>query len=175
VRLPHVLQRIERSAPEKGQALVEFSFSLILLIIIMSGILDLGRLYYMWVSLEDGAGEAALYLSINPDCRTAPAVGSPLYPRCNDPNNAYYRAENSGGGMVDWTGADITMCIRAYGVVECYSDWAPGTATIGDSVQVTIRYQFEPVTPFIIRMLEGRELWMTVEASQIIVSEGQME
>ena len=67
------------------------------------------------------------------------------------------------------------MCIRAYGVVECYSDWAPGTATIGDSVQVTIRYQFEPVTPFIIRMLEGRELWMTVEASQIIVSEGQME
>ena len=51
---------------EQGQSLVEFAVGLVVILVILCGLLDLGRAYFIYVALEDGAGEAALYLSINP-------------------------------------------------------------------------------------------------------------
>src|SRR5512145_776992 len=73
---------------QRGQSFVEFSLSLVLILLILCGLLDLGRVYLIYVALTDGAGEAALYLSINPNCPEP----DPAKPECNDPNNARYRA-----------------------------------------------------------------------------------
>ena len=89
---------------EQGQSLIEMSVGFILLLITLSGILDFGRAYFSYIALEDGAGEAALYLSIDPTCRRA-LDG----PQCSDPNNAEYRARTSGGQNVDWSAANITI------------------------------------------------------------------
>jgi len=143
-------QRLTRS--ERGQSLVEIALSLPLLLLLLSGLLDLGRLYFVYVALEDGAGEGALYLSINPECPTFDASVN-----CTDPNNADYRARTSGGLAVDWSTADITLDRPVIGV--------------GEPVKVTIRYQFGLVTPVIPRLLGIEQIPLTVEASQIIVSE----
>lgn len=136
---------------ERGQSLVEFMLGAVVLILILSGILDLGRLYFVYVALEDGVGEAALFLSINPYCTTA-AGG----PDCADPNNAEYRARTSGGGAVDWSAATIDIQMAPY-------------AGVGAPVSVTITYPYRLITPFVSQI--ANEIQLSVTATQTVISE----
>jgi hypothetical protein len=52
---------------EKGQSLVEFAFSLVILLILISGIVDLGRAFFTYMALHDAAQEGAIYGSLNPE------------------------------------------------------------------------------------------------------------
>ncbi len=45
---------------ERGQSMVEMALGFVLLLIVLSGLLDVGRAFYIYVALEDAAGEAAL-------------------------------------------------------------------------------------------------------------------
>jgi hypothetical protein len=145
------IQRSQRL--EKGQSLVEMTVGFVILILILSGLLDLGRAYFIFVALEDGAGEGAIYLSIKPDCRTA-ADGAD----CADPNNADYRARNSGGGLVDWQTATIVA-------------HRPNLYGVGDPVSVTISYQFALLTPIMPQIAGVNPLTLSVTADQTIISE----
>jgi len=51
---------------EKGQGMIEFSVSLVLVLTLVVGIVDLGRAIFTFMALRDGAQEGALYGSINP-------------------------------------------------------------------------------------------------------------
>lgn len=145
---------------ERGQSLVEFAFTAMILVILLSGIVDLGRLYYIYVALEDAAGEAALFLSVAPTC---PTEASGLAGECDHPNNAEWRARHAGGGaLLDWADAYIITDV-------------PDVPVIGDTVEVSIQYDFNALTPFVTNLLENRPLTLTAIAAQIIVSEGQTE
>ncbi len=142
-----------RNKFQRGQSFVELSLSLVVILLMLSGLLDLGRIYFIFIALEDGAGEAALYLAINPECMTA-SDGE----QCADPNNAEFRARNAGGGVVDWSGAVIrTNTPAPYGV--------------GDPVAVSIEYSFNLLTPIIPRIVGFNPLTLRAEASQIILTE----
>ena len=52
---------------EKGQSLLEFALILPVLLIILAGVLDLGRLYFAYVAVTDAAAEGATYAAMNPD------------------------------------------------------------------------------------------------------------
>lgn len=52
---------------QKGQSLLEFALLLPILLILLMGLLDLGRAYYVIVTLEDMAGEGAIYAAMYPD------------------------------------------------------------------------------------------------------------
>ena len=77
---------------EKGQSMVEFALTLPILIVILSGLIDVGRMYFAYIFLEEAAAEAALYVSLHPDCVQA----DPTQPECDDPNNGLWRARYSG-------------------------------------------------------------------------------
>lgn len=144
---------------ERGQSLTEVAISASVLLLIVAGILDLGRLYFVYVALEDAVGEAALYLAaVNPYCRFETDVPpSPPGGSCADPNNAEYRARNAGGGQLTWDTANITL-----------TQW--GTQ-VGEPVEVTITYQFELITPIIPRTVGVNPLTLTTSARQIVVNE----
>lgn len=145
------LQRAQRL--EKGQSLVEMTIGFVVLIVILSGLLDLGRIYFIYVALEDGAGEGAIYLSIKPACRTA-ADGA----ACANPNNADYRARNAGGQLVDWSTANVIIDrTSVYGV--------------GDPVSVSIEYQFRLLTPIMPQIAGINPLTLRVRADQTIIAE----
>ena len=55
-----------RKEKENGQSLVEFVLLLPVLLIILAGVLDLGRMYYTLVAPTDAAGEGAAYAAICP-------------------------------------------------------------------------------------------------------------
>ncbi len=139
---------------ERGQSLVELTLGFTMLLILLSGLLDLGRAYYIYVALEDGAGEAALYLSINPHC-WSPSDG----PNCGDPNNALYRATHAGGGFVDWQAATINVSPANY----------EDRNEIGETVTVTIDYSFELLTPVMPQIAGANPITLRGEAAQMIV------
>jgi len=51
---------------EKGQSLVELAFAIVLLLVLLAGIIDLGRLLFFYISLRDAAQEGAVFGQINP-------------------------------------------------------------------------------------------------------------
>jgi Flp pilus assembly protein TadG len=140
---------------ERGQSLVEMTIGLIILLIIASGLLDLGRAYFTYVALEDGAGEAALYIAVNPDCLQDNA--DPSDGVCDDPSNAMWRAENAGGAFVDWSSATVN-----FNPAPPYSE--------GDAVEVTIAYPYELLTPVIPDIAGANSLTLTAHAVQTIVA-----
>ncbi len=140
---------------ERGQSLVEVSLSLMLLLTLFSGIVDLGRAYIASVALQDAVNEGAIYLSIEPACRYVLDGGSL---DCNDPNNAEYRARNAGGGEIDWSRTEITVTRSA-------------TYGTGDPVTVSVRYRFPLITPIISQLLSRDSLILGASATHIIISE----
>lgn len=161
---------------QRGQSMVEFALSLVLLITLLSGLLDLGRIYFIYTQLEDAAGEGALYLAMKPRCRTSAGAG------CSDPGNAMYRIRNSGGGLVDWSDpliADVNIqyqdtaapldCGGDLGI-DCYP--APATTyrfSLRDTVVVTITYQVPLLTPIVPQIAGRAFLPLTVRATQSII------
>lgn len=142
---------------QRGQSLAEMSLGMIVIVVLLLGLLDLGRIYFIFVALEDSAGEAALYLSINPDCRTPSDLDSDGNP-CSDPNNAQYRALHAGGNLVDWS--DITINVTR-----------PAVYGVGDPVSVEVRYTFPLLTPIIPQIVGFNPLTLVSSATQTIIAE----
>lgn len=142
-----------RAEMERGQSLVEMAISMGVLVLLLMGLLDLGRAYFVYVALEDAAGEAALYLSIYPKCRFE-SDGA----ECVDPNNAQYRAETASGGNIDWSLVSVAVD-------------RPSIYGVGDPVTVTIEYPFTLITPIIPRIAGVNPIVLTGQATQIIIGE----
>jgi Flp pilus assembly protein TadG len=76
---------------ERGQSLVELGISLLILLYLLSGAVELGVLLFQFVQLRDAAQEGALYGSMNPtetswvniEARARAASASPI--NLNDP------------------------------------------------------------------------------------------
>jgi Flp pilus assembly protein TadG len=59
-------QTLSTSPQEKGQSLLEMAFATVVLLILLAGIVDLGRLFFTYVALRDAAQEGAVFASVCP-------------------------------------------------------------------------------------------------------------
>jgi hypothetical protein len=168
---------------ELGQALIEMAITAPVLILILSGLLDLGRVYYTFIALEEAAAEAARYMAISPYCDDDTAPGGQ---QCVDPNNALYRGLRAGNdeydeALLEWNiPYDLTDPIRADIIVENEFDdpfeQCGGNISIGCVVTVQLSYEFEFITPGIqniARAVTGGTgtLDLRVQATEIMVYE----
>ena len=55
-----------RRYSEKGQSLIEFAVSLLILLLLLAGAVDAGRAFFTFMSLRDAVQEGALWGSYNP-------------------------------------------------------------------------------------------------------------
>lgn len=165
---------------QQGQSLVEVAISLPILLLILSGLLDLGRIYYTYIALEEAAAEAALYLAISPDCAYDDPANVTIDEKCEDPNNALYRAENSGNDEFDVTLAEwnipFTIAKETAGWRSPFGQDATGSSSsncagIGCTVVVQVEYPFEFFTPGMQAFLNNinNTITLEVQASQVIV------
>ncbi len=133
---------------EAGQSLVELTLGMIVLLILLLGVLDVGRLFFTLVALQNAAGEGALYASAFPTCKTAA--------NCADPNNVEYRVkQESSTGVVDWSTASIAV--------------EPNVPVTGGTITVTVTYNHKLLTPFISQMIGGGILPLRARASQRVI------
>lgn len=142
---------------ESGQSLVEMALGFMLFLFVVLGLLDLGRLFFIYIAMEDSASEAALYLALNPDC---PESGAGT--ECADPNNAWDRARNSSNIVRDtihWSEADIDH------------EFIDATSDTEAMVRVTIRYPFGLITPVISDIVGDDTFVLEAQATHVRIME----
>jgi Flp pilus assembly protein TadG len=140
---------IERDGNHKGQqgqSLVEMAVMMVLLLIIMGGVLDLGRMYFTYLALQNAAGEGAAYGAINPEWVDSSDNA--------DPNNITYRVQSeSTGNLIDWSATTVVVQVPAI--------------SGGQPVTVTVSYDYEVITPMM-QVITGDEVTLKATDTQLI-------
>jgi len=151
---------------ERGQGLVEFTLMVVFLTVLLMGIFDLGRAYFSYLALKDAAQEGAYYGSAFPQC-----VGNRVdqingfSQACADPNNIPFRVRHSTptGSLVDMTSAAAQVTVDLPCGNPCVGMQA------GQSLTVTVTYQYKLLTPFVGAIANGQVLTLTAKSSAVIV------
>jgi Flp pilus assembly protein TadG len=136
---------------ESGQSLVEFAIMVPVLIILLMGVVDLGRAYFTFLALRDAASEGAYFGSVYPRC-VSPAD-------CANPNNMTYRIKQSApsGGLVNWSDAAISAEVPS--------------PTPGQTLTVTVSYTYTVITPLVNVIIGGQRMPLAARSISTIVSD----
>lgn len=145
----------QRNRWESGQSLVEMMLGFMFFLVVLLGVLDLGRLYFVYIAMEDGANEAALYLALNAAC-PEPDTGE-----CADPNNARYRAEHASSQQINF---DWDQVVIGY-------EFVAATETTEAMVKVSLTYPFELLTPIITDIVGDDVFVLKTEATHVRIAE----
>lgn len=127
---------------QAGQSLTELAIFITLLLILLAGLIDLGRAYYTYLSLRDAAAEGAAYGSIHPD----DTAGIDTRTRGESP-----------GGLIDWSTASVET---TYVGAHCRGG--------GVRVKVTVDYQL--LTPFVGAIVGGQTLRLSADVVNTILT-----
>lgn len=152
------------SRHDHGQSLVEVAIAMPMLLILLLGVLDVGRMYFTWLALQNAAAEAALYAAIDPNC-IWPDDG----PRCTTHNNVYNRnaydrakLESSGPGqpgLIRWERIERDDVVVDFPLLR-----------EGQPITITLYYDYDVLTPIISPFLTNGKLRIRARASQVILN-----
>jgi Flp pilus assembly protein TadG len=119
---------------ERGQSLVEFAISIVVILLLLSGAVEFGIAFFQYIQLRDAAQDGAVYGSI-----------------CQDKTKIIQRVRNSSDSPLDLTiesGPDaVTVCVRKEGESGCNNN-TPLVASPGDGIEVEVSYQHRVIMPF---------------------------
>lgn len=129
---------------EKGQSLVELAVSLVALLILLAGVVDLGRAAFYYIAMRDAAQEGASFGSIYP-------------------NQCYAIEDRVRASLVDQTDIQVTINIKlaegetaSWSTVGC-TEATQQMACEGNVVEVSVKDPDFPITmPFLGSVL-GRQ------------------
>ncbi|MHB8324087.1 MAG: TadE/TadG family type IV pilus assembly protein [Candidatus Dormibacteria bacterium] len=96
----------------RGQSLVEFAIVLPILLLLISGGVDLTRAFFVGIQISDASRQAALYAANNPDSYTQPELKA-------------IAEENAGAGPLVCPGGDLHLTL---GATSSDSSTSPGGA-----------------------------------------------
>lgn len=113
-----------------GQALVEFSLAIVVFLLLMMGVIDVGRGIYQYNGVSEAARELARVTSVHP--------GSTLG---NGPETAAVLATQK--NLIPNLGNPTYTCVAIDGSP------APTPCAVGNLVRVTISAPYSPVTPLL--------------------------
>jgi Flp pilus assembly protein TadG len=144
-KLMNEMTDINQNKPcrERGQSFVELAISLVILLLLVGGVVDLGRGFFSFMALRDSVQEGALYGSINP------TLTQEIKNHVLDSSNM----------VPDMIGSDdITVTII-------------GTACTGNGIQVTATYNDFPITmPFMGAVLGSQTIPISATVTDTILS-----
>jgi Flp pilus assembly protein TadG len=124
----------------KGQSLVEVAIAMPLLLLILMGILDLGRAYFTYIALSDAAAEGAAYAAIHPE-NTAQIIA---------------RAADNTNGLVVLEPEMVS--------VDC------STFTAGSPITVSVAFDYQLLTPIVGTLIPEGSITMRATVVQSIMS-----
>jgi Flp pilus assembly protein TadG len=130
----------KQHASERGQSLVEFAISIVILLLLVAGIVDLGRALFTYMAIRDAAQEGALYGS------TDPTNNSAIENRARFSSNLLQGISND-------PNADTEVNVSV-----------SGSACLGGAITVEVVYNNFPLTMPLIGALIGQQE-ITIEAS----------
>jgi len=137
---------------ERGQSLVEMTVITVILILLLGGLVDIGRSFIILAAVENAAGEGALYGAMHPNCLVDVAA------TCEGNASVQDRVKQEGGSMITITNAMIATSIDGDGTIH------PSNA-----FSVDVNYSYSPLTP-IGFIIWGDTATVTATARQKILS-----
>jgi Flp pilus assembly protein TadG len=148
-----VVVKVRRLSGEQGNALVEFSLSVFVLLTLLFGIIDIGRALYAYDWIYNAARQATRWAMVrgNPCDSLLPGCDAqPPRPTGNDIQN-YVRdtPESPYTDGLDTTGIDtsaVTVTSTCFATNDINPN--PPCAPAG-FIQIQVKYVFHPITPFL--------------------------
>lgn len=126
------------SRAERGQSLMEMAVSIVVLIILLAGIVDLGRAIFTFIALRDAAQEGLVYASVYP------------FP-CN-------RIDQRINDTLDSTTVSYAQIDYYYeGAYHQCSSAEPAKVVPGTEVRITVAQTDFPITMPFLGSLVGRQ------------------
>lgn len=131
------------SEKERAQSLMEMAVSFTILMLLLAGAVDFGRIFFFYISILDASQEGAVYGAIEPDtdatiiARVRASSTSPLN-LASDPNVAVVVTDS-------------------------------GTRCAGDPITVTVTYQYTFTMPFIGTVLPASSFPLSASTSAVIL------
>jgi len=158
----------QRRRRQSAQSLTEFALILPVLMLILLGVVDFGRVFYYWTSIANAAREGARYGITHPTAIT---------PTCKaDPSNIKYRVKQEAGTTVVladpniavyWV--DATTGVRTDAAANCNP--LPGDQRIyqnPNALRVDVSYDFRAITPLISNFWGGGALRIVSSSTMVI-------
>lgn len=137
----------EKYESENGQSLVEFTFSLFVLLVLLAGLVDLGRALFTYMALRDAAQEGALYGSFSPADTTG--IRDRMY------KNSNLLSSLEGSGLIN---ISITH---------------DGTPCTGEAISIQITHNNFPITmPFLGALIGSQTINITASVTDTILAPG---
>lgn len=139
---------------ERGQSLVELSISLVLLLLLLTGLVEFGIAFFQFVQLRDAAQEGALYGSMNPS-------------ECTNIRNRVIGASNSPVDLSTLATNDIQVSIdgnpcgdATYATLDCE----------GNGLRVDIYFDHQIFMPFLASILGESTIRLHASVTDTILS-----
>lgn len=141
-----ILSKDEKlSRDERGQSMVELAVSLVFLLTLIAGVVDLGRAFFTHIALRDAAQEGALYGSIDADTKSDADVET--------------RVEDVLSDRVD--PADLTVTVTPS---------LSSSSCAGDTIQVTVTFDNFPITMPFLGAVIGQQVDLSANVVDTILS-----
>ena len=137
---------------ERGQSLVEFAISLVILLYLLSGAVEFGILFFQYVQLRDAAQEGALYGS------TAPPASAGDTAKITAIQT---RARSASSSPIDLTNdPNVTVAVTVPDNTYCE----------GGSLQVNVSYPHRIFMPFIPQLIGRTQITLNATVTDTILT-----
>lgn len=128
------MRTTHRAIPERGQALVEFSISIVIFLMLLMGVVDFGRAIYQYNGVSQAAREIARVTSVHPGTDFTTTAGRSAETTAVIATQA---------GLIPNLGAPTMSCVEIDGTS------ISGGCLPGNSIKVTIAAPYTPITPLL--------------------------
>ncbi len=136
------MKRQNNTSSEKGQSLLELAVALVILLILLAGLVDLGRIMYEYLTMRDAAQEGAGYAAVYPnDCNHIVSRVMQNLPDANYAVTITMTDEHGGLGTIDCAAA----VAEDYSAGQVY----PYYGCMGNTITVSIDHTTEITMPFL--------------------------
>ncbi len=140
---------------KKGQSLIEFAMSLLFLLVLVAGVVDIGRAYFTFVALRDAAQEGASY-------------GAAFPTFCTQIRERIRSSSNTPVDLSALDNSDIAVLISG---VDCDIAVGLGLACTPNEIRVEVTMDDFPITmPFMGSILGTQTLSLKADVADTIIS-----
>ncbi|MFP3854799.1 MAG: TadE/TadG family type IV pilus assembly protein [Anaerolineales bacterium] len=158
----------------RGQAMVEFMLVLPVLLLMIMGIIEFGRIFATYAMISSASREASRYgASVGEN-----GSGVPRYLDCSGMRDAARRV----AVLSELSNTDITITYdegtTSSPIGNCDSGPNPADIDLGDRVVVTVRTNYQPIVPLVpippqeIRAMSARSVLKEIDAGPTATSGG---
>lgn len=139
-----VMQGAPQDRRQRGQSLTELAIAFTFLMLLLAGMVDLGRAFFSLVALRDAAQEGAVYGALNP----TDTAGI---------ENHVRTSSNSPVNLADTVAVGVSSTII-------------GSACAGNQVRVTVTYNFQLTMPLIGVIVGSQQLPLSATMTNTIIT-----